>query len=80
MNVFYRIRVWIKTHFARWFAREYCQDCGCEQPVVWFADNTLYANVMGLTDTGYCMEGVTCPGCFSKRAEAKGIFLRWEPK
>ena len=52
---------------------EFCHDCGVRQPVVWTATDGLWAEVMGGPS------GVVCPACFDKRAEAKGLMLRWEP-
>lgn len=43
-----------------------CGDCGVANPV-WFAPSPLWNLVMGGPD------GIVCPLCFIKRAEAKGI-------
>jgi hypothetical protein len=71
---FFKIRVWLKTHFTRQFAAiEFCQLCGCEQPVVWHADDALYLRVTGDEHSVYC------PTCFDDLAEHKGIWLNWQP-
>jgi hypothetical protein len=62
---------------------ELCEDC--DQPysdTVWFAeDDSLWPEVTAWplrhgTDPG---PGLLCPACFSRRAKAKGIKLRWNP-
>jgi hypothetical protein len=61
---------------------EFCHDCGVRQPVVWWADNSLWAKVTDekVYDSLGNMAGVLCPTCFDHRATAKGLFLRWTPR
>lgn len=72
---------WFKSHWCRWTTiTEYCHDCGVEQPLVWWAPNELWAEVMDETQVGIeNMPGVVCPKCFDRRADAKGLMLRWHP-
>lgn len=50
---------------------EYCDDCGIEQPVVWWCkDQALWNHVTGGS-------GSHCPTCFSRRAEELGILVHW---
>lgn len=51
---------------------EFCHDCGREQPVVWTADDALWAKLADGSNP-------LCPECFDKRAQRRGIFLRWVP-
>src|SRR5271154_402062 len=49
---------------------ERCQDCG--RPfVLWRAPDALYEHVYG------SLRGILCPACFSRRARAKGIAVRF---
>lgn len=74
-RLFYKLRLLFKKYFAR---IEYCKDCGRTQELVWHAPNELYAEVTGQKNESD-MGGVTCPRCFTKRAELLGKFLRWTP-
>lgn len=52
---------------------EFCEDCGREQPLVWWADDDLWLSLVGQHS------GAICPECFSRRADAKGLILTWKP-
>lgn len=52
---------------------EFCHECGIQQPIVWTADDVLWAEIMGGP------AGVLCPSCFSRKCEQRGMFLRWRP-
>lgn len=70
----------LRVRFKKWLARhrlviEFCKDCGVTQPLVWTADDALWAIVSGRGDGG----GVLCPKCFDNRADAMGLMLRWVP-
>lgn len=55
---------------------EVCWDCGrTYRKTIWWADNALYVEV-----TGWDRGGLLCPACFSDRADAKGLLLRWTPE
>lgn len=54
-------------------ALERCSECGQGQ-IVWHADDDLYVEVMGRKDGD-----TPCPQCFDRRAEVKGIYLKWHP-
>lgn len=54
---------------------EYCDDCGREQPLVWWSEDPLWTHVTGIRDGG----GVYCPECFDRRADALGLLLQWRP-
>ena len=69
---------WIRRTIKRIAARhmliiEYCHDCGVKQPLVWKADEELWASVTGKTDGS----GILCPKCFDIRAEKIGILVYW---
>ncbi|HXI19139.1 MAG TPA: hypothetical protein VNM48_22465 [Chloroflexota bacterium] len=53
---------------------EFCDDCGRRQPLVWTADDAVWAEFAPPDG------GVLCPECFDKRADRKGVMLRWVPK
>ena len=65
----------LRARFKTWLARrmliiEFCHDCGRKQPLIWSADDDLWAAVSdGI--------GVLCPACFDKRAVRKQILIRW---
>jgi hypothetical protein len=68
----------IRVTFKKWLSRrrlivEFCKDCGRRQPLVWWADDALWLEVMG------SIGGVACPECFDRRALRAGISLRWQP-
>lgn len=59
---------------------EYCEDCGIQQPLVWWSDNDLWEELTGYeTPAGDNATGIICPRCFDARAERAGILLRWYP-
>jgi hypothetical protein len=72
---------------SRWYARplslwlaligyeaERCLFCGWKVGIVWWCeDQILWETVTGFKDGG----GISCVGCFAKRAESKRLFLRW---
>lgn len=49
---------------------ERCQDCGCDYPL-WWAEGDLWESVFG-TDGG-----LSCPGCFDRRATKAGITVEF---
>src|SRR5688572_28337786 len=76
---FYWLRLGIKKIALRWGGLiEYCHDCGLRQPLVWWADNELWSELMD-EKLSNDMAGVVCPKCFDRRAWNKGIMLRWIP-
>jgi hypothetical protein len=82
IRLFWAIRVFVK----HWLAEccpiiEFCKDCGCCQPVVWTADDELWAEVvLKSTPSGRDIPHVLCPNCFDRRATKIGFFIRWVPK
>jgi hypothetical protein len=52
---------------------ERCQDCG-RSYAPWLASDSLYREVYG------SLRGLLCPLCFSRRAEAKGLPVRFEAR
>ena len=52
---------------------ERCQDCGRKFPL-WSAPDDLYAEVCR------SLRGILCPACFSRRATAKGIIVRFDAR
>lgn len=74
-----KLLVAIKSLLARFTTIiEFCHDCGVKQPLVWHADNELWALV---TDqpVDNDMGGVLCPKCFDRRTRALGVHLYWVP-
>lgn len=53
--------------------REYCCKCGVKQPVYWWAEASLWHDVIGDESA------VVCPRCFDKVAESRGFSLKWVP-
>ena len=53
---------------------EYCNRCGKKQPLVWWADNEMFAYLNGGSS------GALCPACFDRAANDKGLLLRWRPE
>lgn len=49
---------------------ERCQDCGRDY-VLWHAPDDLYREVCGSPG------GLLCPGCFARRAEARGLIVEF---
>jgi len=43
-----------------------CQECNGKNPI-WYAENELWNRVMGSPN------GIICPACFSRKAEALGL-------
>lgn len=85
MKMLHAIRLWAKRIWGAIGLGstliEYCLDCGMRQPVYWWADNSLWSEVMDETPVdGDNMPGVVCPKCFDRRAAAKGICIRWRPQ
>jgi hypothetical protein len=52
---------------------ERCQDCGRAFPL-WRAPDDLYSDVYGSP------HGILCPGCFSRRATAKGMVVSFDAR
>jgi hypothetical protein len=76
MSLFRWLRVHVKVLLARHtLLIEFCKRCGAQQPVVWTASDDLWAQFSGWTDDG----GVLCPTCFDRRAQQRGVLLRWTP-
>lgn len=73
---------WLKTRLARWTTViEFCHDCGVRQPLVWWADNSLWSEVTGAKPVdGDNMPGILCPNCFDRRADKMGLLLFWRPE
>lgn len=70
-----RLRVWAK----RWLARvtlvhEFCKECGRAVEQVWTAPDALWIDLNGQPG------GVLCIRCFDRRADERGLFLRWMPR
>jgi hypothetical protein len=79
-KLLYRVRIALKTLAARHrTVIEFCDDCGVRQPVVWSADNALWAKVIGKTWDGSSEGpgGVLCPRCFDSRARRLGLGVRF---
>ena len=53
---------------------EFCHDCGKRQPVVWTADDAVWAEFARPDNQPLC------PDCFDKRADRAGVLLRWVPQ
>lgn len=76
----FRSLLWLARVAAkRWLARrtliiEFCKYCGRRQPLVWTADDALWESIWGSAG------GVLCPECFTRRADAMGLSLRWIPR
>ena len=51
---------------------EACQFCG-RAYLLWHAPDALWMTVMG------SKAGLSCPGCFDRRASRLGLVLRWRP-
>jgi hypothetical protein len=65
--------IWLKGRLARvTVVAEFCKDCGARQPLVWHAEDALWAAVSG-------DRGVLCPKCFGRRARDLGLLLMWRP-
>ena len=62
----------IKSFLARhMLVIEFCDDCGIEQPLVWWCeDDAVWREVANGA-------GTLCPECFDKRATKLGFFIRW---
>lgn len=76
-KLFYWLRKHVKQILCRHFIiTEYCHDCGIEQPLVWWSDNEPWSELME-RPLEPNMGGICCPECFDKRAEAKGVSVRW---
>ncbi len=73
-----KIRLWIKRLIvAIGFGDrliEFCDVCGVHQPLSWWADESLWWNLVGKH------AGCLCPRCFDERATAAGLFLVWRPE
>lgn len=82
-NWFHKLRLGVKRLIV-WAGLgpcliEFCDDCGIKQPLVWRADNALWAEIIGKPWDGgrEGPGGVLCPTCFDRRAERLGILLNW---
>lgn len=54
---------------------EYCNECGREQPLVWWCrDTSTWIELNGTEG------GALCPECFTRRANKAGYFMRWFPE
>ena len=74
------IRKAVKTIAAHFVCIiEFCHDCGVRQPIVWTASDPLWFEVTKKASKRTDGGGVLCPSCFSKRATAAGLMLRWVP-
>lgn len=63
----------VKSLLCRLFVlTEFCHRCGKTQPVIWWAEDWLWAEVTG-------NEGIWCPNCFDAEGRRKGISVRWRP-
>ena len=59
---------------------EYCEDCGARSPLVWWSPDDLWTELTGHRPAGGDnMPGLLCPRCFDRRAQLRGIILRWHP-
>lgn len=77
-KVFHADAKWYARPRALWLAlvgyeSERCAFCGGKVGCVWWCDDPI----LWTTVTGYDENGVSCTSCFEKRAERKGITLRW---
>lgn len=52
---------------------ETCQFCG-RRYVLWHAPNSLWREIMGSS------AGLSCPNCFDRRCERRGVWLHWQPE
>jgi hypothetical protein len=58
---------------------EACQECG-RPYLLWWAENEVYDDVTGLVAKAGYSPGLFCLNCFDRKAERKGICLRWKPE
>ena len=84
-RLWWRVRIAVKdlVCYAGFGSRliEYCEGCGVRQPLVWWSNNALWADVTGEeTPAGDNASGILCPECFDRRAATRGIALRWHPE
>lgn len=55
---------------------EHCSDCGNSYgDLIWWAEDDLWRRL-----AGGLRPALLCPPCFSRRAAAKGLLLRWRPE
>ena len=59
--------------FVRGYQGEACQFCG-RPYVLWGAPDALWIEVMGSPG------GLSCPSCFDRRADKRGVCLYWTPE
>lgn len=73
-NPWWWLRLWVKRVLRRWFLLvEYCDACGVQQPVIWYATDELWESL------GLMSNGIFCPYCFDKIASKQHILIRWTP-